>query len=267
MLAFMFYHELIADKGEKEEIKQHVANIMDYIIKNDFNLVDIDGMHTHWGVWSPNKLNNDPEWAPERGMNSLEMLSFLKLTFHITGEQKYQDEYLKLINKHNFLENIERMNHQNEAWKTYIDAFLSTFVYPALLKYEDDPKLKSIYATHMNEWFKRHRREKSPFFNYFYCYASDKVVETENTVELLVDAPLDMIDWRIDHSKREDIDVVRDPILEGRQTSELITADMRATIRWDKNPWDAIQGNPHSEREPVYWLLPYWLGRYIGAIK
>jgi streptogramin lyase len=267
MLAFMIYHELIADQTEKEEIKQHVKNIMDYIIKHDYNFVDIDGKHTHWGVWSPNKLNNDPEWKPESGMNSLEMLSFLKFTHHITGEQKYQDEYLKLINEEKYLENIERMHHQNEAWKTYIDAFLSTFVYPSLLKYEDDPKLIAIYEDHMNRWFERHKGEKSPFFNYFYCYASDKIVEVENTVELLIDAPLDMIDWRIDHSKREDIQIVREPILESRQTSELISADMRATIRWDKNPWDAIQGNPHQEREPVYWLLPYWMGKYIGAIE
>lgn len=267
MLAFMIYHELIADQGEKEEIKQHVKKIMDYIIKHDFNLVDIDGMHTHWGVWSPEKLNNDPEWAPERGMNSLEMLSFLKLTYHISGEQKYQDVYLQLINEANFLDNIERMHHQNEAWKTYIDAFLSTFVYPALIKYEDDPKLKAVYENHMKRWFERHKREKSPFFNYFYCYASDQLVEAQHTVELLIDAPLDMIDWRIDHSKREDIEVVRVPVMEALQTSELITADMRATIRWDKNPWDAIQGNPYREREPVYWLLPYWLGRHVGAIK
>jgi hypothetical protein len=240
---------------------------MDYIIKHDFTFVDIDGMHTHWGVWSPNILKNDPEWSPDRGLNSLEMLSFLKLTHHITGEQKYQDEYMKLINQENYLENIERMNHQNEAWVTYIDAFLSTFVYPALLKYEEDPKLKSIYQTHMNKWFERHRQEKCPFFNYFYCYASGKNVETENTVELLVDAPLDLIDWRIDHTKREDIDIVRKPVLENLQTSELVTADIRATIRWDKNPWLALQGNAHMEREPVYWLLPYWLGRYVGAIE
>lgn len=267
MLAFMFYHELIADNNEKEEIKQHVKNIMDYIIKNDYNFVDIDGKHTQWGVWSPEKLNNDPEWASERGMNSLEMLSFLKFTYHITGEQKYQDEYLKLIQEENYLENIERVHHQNEAWKTYIDAFLSTFIYPSLIKYEEDPKLKAIYTDHMNRWFEKHKQEKSPFFNYFYCYASNTVVETENTAELLVDAPLDMIDWHIDHSKREDIQIVRKPILEALQTSELITADMRATIRWDKNPWDARQGTPHVEREPVYWLLPYWLGRYIEAIE
>ena len=40
-------------------------------------LVGVDGTHTKWGVWSPQSLNHDPEWAPEKPLNSLEILSFL----------------------------------------------------------------------------------------------------------------------------------------------------------------------------------------------
>ncbi len=36
----------------------------------------------------------------------------------------------------------------------------------------------------------------------------------------LKDAPLDLVDWRIDNGKREDLNVVRKPILETLQVDE-----------------------------------------------
>jgi hypothetical protein len=47
---------------------------------------------------------------------------------------------------------------------------------------------------------------------------------------------------------------VHHPVLDELQVSELQPAGIRATIRWDKNPWALTTGNPHVEREPVFWL-------------
>jgi hypothetical protein len=44
-------------------------------------------------------------------------------------------------------------------------------------------------------------------------------------------------------------------------------ASLRMTVRWDKNPWTLAGGDPHKEREPVFWLLPYWMGRYLKMIE
>jgi hypothetical protein len=92
-------------------------------------------------------------------------------------------------------------------------------------------------------------------------------VEVKNSINFLINTSLDLVDWRIDHSMREDIQIVRKPILEDKQVSEYIPAQIRATVRWDKNPWAAIQGNSFSEREPVFWLLPYWMAKYTDIIK
>jgi hypothetical protein len=89
----------------------------------------------------------------------------------------------------------------------------------------------------------------------------------EQTIEFLKDTPLDLVDWPIDHTLREDVKVVHSPILEEVQISELPPASIRATVRWDKNPWAAIQGNPSQVREPVFWLWPYWEARYLGIIE
>ena len=55
--------------------------------------------------------------------------------------------------------------------------------------------------------------------------------------------------------------------MEDEQVSALQPASIRLTVRWDKNPWTLSGGNPQVEREPVFWLLPYWMGRYLGMIS
>ena len=65
----------------------------DHIIDHGYSLVDIDGKPTTWGYWSPEKLNDDPVWWQERGLNSLEMLSHLKVAYHIVREPRYRRAY------------------------------------------------------------------------------------------------------------------------------------------------------------------------------
>ncbi len=103
--------------------------------------------------------------------------------------------------------------------------------------------------------------------NLTYALATGKKVNVPQTIAFLKDAPLDLVDWRIDHTLREDVTVVRRPILEDIQIAELPPASIRATVRWDKNPWAAVQGDPSQEREPVFWLWPYWMARYLKIIK
>lgn len=106
----------------------------------------------------------------------------------------------------------------------------------------------------------------SPLVNFTYNYLTGGDDELDNSIFFLKDAPLDLVDWYIDNGKREDLQVVRSPILEELQVDELRPPSEYRTIRWDKNPFVAVAGNPSEELEPVFWLLPYWMGRYQGLI-
>jgi len=100
-----------------------------------------------------------------------------------------------------------------------------------------------------------------------YCYARGKKIETASSVDFLVDTPLDLVDWYTDHTKREDVHIVHTPMLDAVQINEMPPASIRGVVRWDKNPWEAVSGNPNTEREPVFWLYPYWMGRYLKMIE
>lgn len=267
MFAYYFYYTLVAGEAEKKEIAAHVAAIVDYLMKHNYNLADVDGKPTRWSVWSPEQLNRDPEWLPDRNQNSMEMLAFLKLAYHVTGNEKYQGEYLRLIEEERYLDNMKQVTKQNPAWFIYFDVVLQAYLYPILLGAEKDEKLLQFYRKHMDEWFELRRADHNPLINFLYNYCRQNREELDNSVAFLRDTPLDLVDWPIDHSIREDVHVVRTPVPEELQVSKLAPASIRMTVRWDKNPWTLAGGNPHVEREPVFWLLPYWMGRHMKLIE
>lgn len=267
MFGYFFYYELVADEAEKQLVRTHIRHIVDHLIKHNFNLVDVDGKPTRWGVWSPEQLNHDPEWAPDRSQNSMEMLTFLKLAYHVTNDTTYQQQYLRLIQKEGYLDNMANLPNQNPAWFIYFDVVLQAYCYPILLACEKDPTLLAFYQNHMDSWFDRRRNDHNPLINFLYNYARNKQEELATSIAFFENTPLDLIDWPIDHTKREDIRIVRKPVLDDVQVSELQPPALRLAIRWDKNPWTATGGDPHREREPVFWLLPYWMGRYLGIIN
>jgi hypothetical protein len=248
-------------------IRDHVSKIIDYLIKNNYNFIDIDGTHTHWAVWSPEQLNHDPDWASERSINSLELLAYLKFAGHISGNQKYENEYQRLIKDEGYLENVSRLNSKNPAWQIYFDRTMEGYLFPILLRYETDPKLHEFYSQLIDKWMDNQPAGENLINNLTYAIATGKRVNVTQTIDFLKDAPLDLVDWPIDHTLREDVHIVRSPILEEIQISELPPASIRSTVRWDKNPWAAVQGDPSQEREPVFWLWPYWMARYLDIIQ
>ena len=76
---------------EKERVRQVVRDLTDHLIDHGFALVDHDGTPTRWGNYRPESLNHDIHWWPERGLNSLSMLSYLAVAHHVTGDDRYQE--------------------------------------------------------------------------------------------------------------------------------------------------------------------------------
>ena len=268
MYGYLFYHDLVADDAEKKRVSDLVCRIVDYIIAGDYNLVDIDGNHTKWAVWSPKMLNNDPDWRAERGINSLEMLSYLKLAWHMSGKEKYQQEYKKLLYEHNYIKNVEQVKVLNPAWRTHIDDELLALAFPALMMHEEDPALQKIYRKAFEEWYDACKDNCSPYFNFMYGAFTGTDPNLDCSIYSLRETPLDLIRWRMDNSRREDLYLTRFPEYEYVQVNQLVPVSERGVIRWDNNPLNAVQGDGgHTESDGVFWLLPYWMGRYYGFIQ
>ncbi|MBN2091706.1 regulator [candidate division KSB1 bacterium] len=267
MAGYLFYYDLVADSLEKITVRDHVCKIVDYIIDGGYVLKDIDGQHTRWGVWSPEKLNNDPNWAAERGINSVEILSYIKLAHHVSNNPRYHDEYIKLLYEHHYLQNVLEAKSLNPSWRTHIDDELLALAFPCLLIYEKDPAILQVYQQSIERLYTAVKDDQSPYFIFTYSLCTGKMQDLNAALAYLRDAPLDLINWRIDNSWREDLKLVHTPEFEQIQTNRLLPPSERGIIRWDNNPFAAVQGDGgHTESDGVWWLLPYWIGRYSGFI-
>jgi len=264
---FLMYHQLAADENDKKRVADLARRVMDYIIDGGFNLRDTDGEHTRWGVWSPEKLLGDPDWRAERNINATELLMFLKVTHYLTGDSKYQRYYHRLIESDGYAELARRSKSYHPSERTHIDDELLSFTYPGLFTCETDAKLLAIYRESLDWWYKGLARDESPHFNFTYASCGGKDFNLEDSVAFLRDAPLDLIEWTVDNSTREDLRLVRSPEIDPLQTDRMLPASERAVMRWDKNPWMAVNGfGGSSESCASYWLKPYWMARYYGYI-
>ena len=267
MYGYLYYHDLAADAKEKRRVSDLVCRIVDDIVDHGFVLTDIDGRHTTWGVWAPERLNEDPDWATERGINSLEMLSYLKLAYHLSGKSRYQQIYLDLLHNHRYAQNVLAAKTTNPAWTTHIDDELLALAFPCLLLHEKDRNLKAIYLESLEQWYESAERDDSPFFNFTYAALSGGDPRLESSLFFLRDAPWDLRRWRIDNSGRADIAPCYFPEMEQVQLNRLLPISERSFFRWDDNPWYPADGDDGAtESDGVFWLLPYWMGKYYGFL-
>jgi hypothetical protein len=265
--AYAVYYDLAADAKEKERVARHVKRIMDYIIDGGYVLRDIDGKATRWGVWSPELLNGNPEWWLERGGNSVEILSYLTVARHVTGDENYDREINKLFTEHGYAKNILVPMQPGADYFTYIGNQLLALSYPALLNYEKDPSRRALYVQSVENWFQPVRRDASPLYGFVYAMASKGDYCSSDCAELLRDVPLDLVEWDIRNGQREDVKIVHRPAEGVAQVDRLLPPSERGIFRWDRNVYAADQGSGgKNESTGVFWMLPYWMGRYQGRI-
>lgn len=270
--AFNIYYHLAADAAQKERVRTLIRRLTDYIIENDYTLVDpVTGSHTLWAVWTPERMQNDPEWRIEAPINSVEMLSFLRLAEHITGDAKYRREFNRLVEKYDFARHLRRPKSYGITERTRIDDDLLSMVIPTFVLVEKDPKYLALLREGYNWVYSTVEQDQNPFFNFTFAWAGVQETRHDQSAAFLRDAPLDLRQFAVDSSRREDVSIRRYPMLEVQQTERILPPSERGVMRWDKNPWEVFSGDfgdaeGTRESSGVYWLLPYWFGRYLEFI-
>ncbi len=289
--AYGIYFDLVADKKEKKKIAEVVKKITDHIIENNFHLCDVDGVPTTWANWEPDLLNNDDRWYFEKGTNSLEILSFLKTTYHVTGDEKYNKVFDMLISKHHYAMNCMQYKVE-DAHIAHIDDQLDfTNIYP-LIVYTDSEAQKEIFKMGLTHHYEYERIERSPFFNIVYGALTNRPCDIENAAKSLSEMNLDLIVWPTYNSYRKDIEVDFAPTELGcaPQLKVPVEYSSRVLMNYDGNQFVCDSGveefvevnkknanraaalpstdgaNGMRTAMPYIYLLPYWMGRYYGLL-
>jgi hypothetical protein len=281
--AYAAYYDIAATQAERELIASYVERMTDHILDHGYYYVGPPGKPTTWGVWAPEKINHDMKWIDDRGLNSLEILSHLKVAEHIVRKPRYTEALKDLIEKHAYATNTveqkwiwppESVNHSDDE--------LAFMAYYPLMQYERDPELRHVYHVGLQRSFEIERPEHSPLFNYIYAASKqaddwtdpfkrpDKpgvrpgLYDHDQCVAWFRDVPEDMIIWSVKNSTRRDIaDRMANRFDKARSRNSVLPPSERRLMRWNGDPYELDGGADGRVRDDgAYVLLPYWMGRY-----
>ena len=268
--AFYAYWQHIArfDPQEYALIQKQITTVMDYIVDNNYQLIDWDGERTRWGFWNPENLNGDPEHYIENGLNAAQILSFLKVTFYITGDPKYKKHYDYLISEHGYLGNVLLQKKVFPDENNHSDNQLGFCALFPLLQLEQDPKVRHALQQAVRRFYKTLWNDGSSFFYFSAATIDPDFVDIKAAVTDLRQTPTDRRQWKMTNSHRADI--IFSPRLSrfGRpQLLHVLPADERNWAKWNGNPYYPDGGGDgRYEDDGASWLLGYWMGRYFGFI-
>jgi hypothetical protein len=293
---YPLYYDLVAQTDtEKARVRQVVRDLTDHLVNHGYALVDHDGHPTRWGNYRPESLNHDANWWPERGLNSLSLLSYLAVARHMTGDERYQQIAERLMETHAYGMNalVPKVQRGIGSGNQSDDemAFMSFY---NLIKYTQDPALRAQFTAAFYAYWMLEQPERNPFFHF--CYAASASNQTfrdpfetyslapwgdwlEDSIDALKRFPIDRLDWA--HTNSHRLDLVRLPVQQGpgaldlndgrrgyRVDGKVLPVDERFFAHWNTDPWRLDDGGQgRTLASGTVFLLPYQMGRYHGLIR
>ncbi len=281
----MFSLTLLAELMDGDVKKRAVSlmdSLMTTIIRNDWYLIDVDGKPTLWGKWNPSYVNSFPTSVGDRKINASNIIAFLQAAYHFTGKPIYKEKAYELMQKHEYLTNLMRSMSEigkapkgssdwakmlSEGWN-HSDDEMYFLAYWPLYRYAFTPELKAKYAEAIRDHWQAERPEKDGLWNLCYAMTGAKSFDLPETVWYLQEFPLDMIEWPVMNSHRKDIEFVPENF-RGQTTKEVLPPDERPELKHNRNLFKLDRpGKVVSELSAGdSFLLPYWMGRYLGTIS
>ena len=283
VFAFGAMAELVDDPSLKKRAVMLIDTVMSYIVKNDLYLIDFDGKPTMWGKWNPEYVNAFPINVGDRKLNSSNIISMLQTAYYFTKKEKYKTKAFELMTRHGYLGNImrpmqvigkapenadEHSKHMSDGWN-HSDDEMYFIGYWGLYRYAFNDTLKAKYKESIIDHWQVERPEKEGAWNIFTAVTGTTEFDLKEAVWYLQQHPMDLIDWEIKNSHRKDIELI-EPDFRKQTTIEVLPPDERPVQRHNANMFDLDRnhGNGASEHSAGdIWLLPYWMGRYLGVIS
>lgn len=283
IFAFGAAAELIDDPKIKKQAVMLIDTVMSHILKNNMYLIDYDGKPTMWGKWHPDYVNSFPINVGDRKLNSSNIVAMLQTAYHFTKKEKYKAKAFELMNKHGYFENMmrsmniigrapedadEHAKHMSDGWN-HSDDEMYFLGYWGLYRYALNDTLKASYKKQIIDHWQAERPEREGAWNIFTALTGTKEFDLNESVWYLQEHPMDLIDWVIKNSHRKDIEKL-EPNFRKQSTREVLPPDERPVQRHNGNMFnlDRNGGNGTGEHSAGdIWLLPYWMGRYLGIIS
>ncbi len=264
------YYDYCASQEEKERIKSIHSELQRYIVLNGYQIVDLDGKVTTHGQFNPEWIKSTGQFG-DAGLNSAMILGGLRFAYHMTEDKFFEEHFYKLAKEERYFDYVRRIEDINTAVQINHDSeemsFLALFT---LLRLEYDEKFKKYWYEGLENIYQTQIKERNPEFNMMYAFFNPRNdYHLDDSIRTLKEFYTHGIEWKVYNSHRSDykLDPRKDRF--GREQSlEVFSYNQKRAIRWAENPFVLDEdGEGYSEQILTSWLLPYWMGRFIGVIK
>ncbi len=282
-LHLLVAHEFLGreDPEYDELLRTAAVNTTTHMIKNNFALREAHGGYTTWAKWNLEYFNTPMGWA-DACLNAGQMLMYLRVTMHLTGEKGiWQETYDQLLEKGYADLTVKHYDRFNQVCVQggidfredimYGDHMLAVLSLWGLITLEPDEELKEKFRTAFRTW----RGSLAPEFNpgydfpYFLSDPANAKPDPERirtwfyrfcVSRLAANVSLDM---RRDYPKR---------FYKGgyQETSALLPNDERFIAKYDRNPLEfknEDSGGVFCVESCYPYTFAYWLGRYFRFIE
>ena len=225
------FWEFCADDQYKQKAADLLDRFLGRIIDNNFKLTDLDGKMTLWGNFCPN--------LPHQSLNSLEMLAGLKVTYRLTGKERYNAAYHMLIDRYAYDDDqLKSKILWPKEWRNPGDDDHAAKSLYMLMRYEDDRSLSIKYRMNLNiHWYNWQHHDFSfegdAWLIMLYQLLTNENVLTEERIQGIKDM------WGFDRRSHE----YKIPTDEGYRIVE-----------------------SEEEGSATAMIRNYWFGRYYGFI-
>ncbi len=271
---FALFAELAPDQEWRDRAVDLIRQEMDHIMNNDWYLVDWNGKPTAWGRWNPKYVNSFPKNVGDRRLNSTLILAFLQTAYHYTADEKYKKAANKLIKKYGYDDNANRLasvisrvegEPLSDGWN-HSDDQMYFLTVPAFVNYSFTEEQKEKHFAAAQSHWKEELSEKNPVWNFFYAMIGGTDYDLDGSTWWLREFPMDLIGWSVTNKHRKDLTTI-EPNFRGQQYSEVLPPDERP-LHLHNGAYRNNGGNKGmNEYAPYIYLMPYWMGRYVGAIS
>lgn len=281
----VFYDLCAKTEAEREAIRVRVHRAMSYIVDHGYLLIDLDGEPTTHGHWADlaDAVDGLNACLVEGGkdcfesyggggwLNSIEILGMLLASWHITGDDRFYDEYERLAITERYGEMVPvrewTATVTTRKIANHSDHELATLAYYTLLRYEPHADRRATWIQSIRDFYGYEKDERNPFQIAVMASAMPDA-NIADAVKTLLEMPLDWRTWRYDNSHRRDneLDVLDRHGHE--QFKHMYPYDEIRTMKWNGNPYNVSGGSDgREEQAPWPYLMPYWMMRYYGAIR
>jgi hypothetical protein len=285
-IGHMFVYGVIAELVDDAALKAKAIHLMDllmtHIVTHNLYLVDWNGEPTLWGRWNPEYVNARPPMVGDRKLTSSNIISMLQTAWHFTHKPMFRDKALELMNRYGYLDNLTRpvksigpapataddlSKRLSDGWN-HSDDEMYFLGYWGLYRYALNDTLRVRYRAAILDHWEAERPEKEGAWNLFTAVTGVSNFDLSEAIWYLQRYPLDQVEWRVHNSDRKDI--VRIPKNFRNQTIENVLPPDESPIHRHNANRFALDGGGDGRGEASAgdsWLLPYWLGRYLGVIS